>query len=206
MDIIATTVCVNYHDILKHMLPNSKFFSKWYIVTSPEDKNTTALIKDSRLKNIEILLYPDFYKKAKFNKGGAVRFAQKYIEKEHKSCNLLLLDADICLPDNFTSKLPDKLELDTLYGVSGRFDYWTLDDYKNKKNPHSYLHGHNCVGFFQLYKESSKYIYKNSQNCSKCDSEFIKLFKKKVNLKLSVSHLGKDEINWNGRINVLEYR
>jgi len=204
MDIIAITVCVNYHDILSHMLTNSKFFSKWYIVTCSKDA-TIELIKNSGL-NIEILLYPDFYKKATFNKGGAVRFAQQHVEKIHKSCNLLLLDADICLPDDFMSKLPAMLNADTLYGVSGRLDYWTLEDYKNKKNPRPYVHGSKCVGFFQLYKQSSKYMYKDSQNCSECDDEFIKLFKKKENLKFSVSHLGKEKVNWDGRINALEYQ
>jgi len=202
MDIIAITVCVNYHDILSHMLTNSKFFSKWYIVTSPEDKDTINLIKNSRLMNIEILLYPDFYKNATFNKGGAVRFVQEHIKKIHKLCNLLILDADIYLPDDFMTKLPSTLKEDTLYGVSGRFDYWTLDDYKNKMNPHTYVHGSKCVGFFQLYKQSPKYLYNNSQNCSKCDDNFIKLFKQRVNLKFVVSHLGKDKINWDGRVNV----
>jgi hypothetical protein len=188
------------------MLSNSKFFKKWYIVTSPEDKDTITLIKNSGLTNMEILLYQGFYKNATFNKGGAIKYALEHLQKDHKSCNVLLLDADICLPDDFMSKLPKTLDTDTLYGVSGRFDYWTLEDYKNKKNPHIYTHGSKCVGFFQLYRESRKYTYNNSKNCSSCDDDFIKLFKKKVNLKFTVCHLGKDKVNWDGRVNALEYQ
>jgi len=198
MDIIATTVCVNYHDILKHMLPNSKFFSKWYIVTSPEDKNTEALIKNSGLTNVEILLYPDFYKNAKFNFGGARHFSQEHIEKIHKSCNILFLDADISLPDNFMSKLPKTLEDDTLYGVEERVDYWNLPDFNNSKNGHKYIIG-KFLGFFQLYKSSPKYLYENSHNCSKCDTQFREKFPRKIKLDASVRHLGKSNENWNGR-------
>jgi hypothetical protein len=199
MNIIAITTCVNYHDILKHMLPNSKFFSKWYIVTSPEDKNTISLIENSGIANIEILLYNDFYKNSKFNFGGSRKFAQEYIDKHYTSSNILFLDADICLPVDFMNKLPKTIEDDTLYGVSDRFDYWTLDNYIRKKNPHKYCRGRDFVGFFQLYKQSPKYKYKDSQNCSICDNDFRGLFKEKINLQLSVRHLGKERINWNGR-------
>jgi len=50
MDIIAITVSVNYSDILKHMIDqNSKFFKVWYIVTSPEDKETVRLIEEKNI-------------------------------------------------------------------------------------------------------------------------------------------------------------
>lgn len=198
MEIIATTVCVNYHDILKHMLPNSKFFRKWYIVTSPEDTDTAALIGNSGLTNMEILLYPDFYKNASFNKGGAIRFAQEYIEKMHNSCNLLLLDGDISLPDDFMSKLPPKLEENILYGVDERVDYWNLPDFENSKKGRVYRIGA-LVGFFQLYKQSPKYLYDKSYNCSRCDIEFRDKFPYKIKLDVSVRHLGKSNENWNGR-------
>ena len=46
MDIIALSVSVNYDDILKHLIEqNSKFFLKWFIITSPEDTKTIELIK-----------------------------------------------------------------------------------------------------------------------------------------------------------------
>ena len=55
------------------------------------------------------------------------------------------------------------------------------------------------VGFFQLYKQSSIHTYKDSVNCGKCDDDFRNLFNIRYTLKLSVKHLGKEGVNWNGR-------
>ena len=107
MGVIAITICVNYDDILKNMLEqNSKFFDVWYIVTSAQDKNTQQLIIKASLKNVRMLLFDGFYKGAKFNKGGAICFAQTYIEKNHTNPVILILDADIYLPNDFLKKMP----------------------------------------------------------------------------------------------------
>ena len=194
-EIIAVTTSVNYHDILKHNLDNLKHFKIWYIIVSPEDDGTVSLVRD--IPNIKILIYDGFYKNAKFNFGGSRLFAQEYINKNHESSNILFLDADIYLPSNLN--LPLVIENDTIYGTSERIDYHTLDDFINGKNPHKYRGGHHFNGFFQLYKQSPKYLYKNSDNCSQCDGDFRDLFKNKINLNLSVKHLGQDGIHWNGR-------
>ena len=97
--------------------------------------------------------------------------------------------------------LPRKLENCILYGVSERLYYWTIDDFIKGNNPHKYFHGGDFVGFFQLYKQNSNYKYKESYNCSECDNSFKKLFKNNLKvLQISVKHLGKCEVNWNGRV------
>ena len=198
MEIIAVTVCVNFHDILKHIVyQNSKFFKKWLIVTSQEDTNTIDLINEVNKENIQILIYSYFYKNAKFNKGGSLFFAQEYIDKNYKKANILFLDCDIYLPDDFMDRLPSSLEDDTLYGVS-RTDFWTLEDFVNNKNPHPKKNPH-FLGFFQLYKQNS-YKYKDSYNCSGCDCVFRNNFRnKKKKLDIHVKHLGRNGPNWNGR-------
>ena len=199
MDIIAVTTCVNYSDILKHVIfQNSKFFKLWYIVTSSNDENTIALINEINIPNIQILFYSDFYKNSKFNFGGSRLFAQEYIDKNHQSANILFLDADIYLPDNFIETLPNTLEDNTLYGILKRLDYWTLDDFTNNTNHHLYIHSSKFVGFFQLYKQCS-YKYENSYNCSKCDVIFRDKFPKRKNLQLTVKHFGREGVNWDGR-------
>ena len=143
MDITTITICVHYSDILKHMLKqNSSFFKVWYIVTSPEDTLTQTLVQESDLDNVKILIYNDFYKNnCKFNKGGALGFAQKYIDENHKDTNILILDADIYLPDHFMERLPEKLKENTLYGVKQRLDYPKLEDFiENKKSFSSKRH------------------------------------------------------------------
>jgi hypothetical protein len=201
MEIIAISVCVNYHDILYHNIDqNIKFISKWYIITSPDDVLTQKLIKEKNISNIELIIYNNFYNNCKFNKGGAIRQVQDYIDLHYNESNILLLDSDIYLPNNFSEKLPNILQNDTIYGVSERIDYWKLTDFNNNINPHKYKCSKNFVGFFQLYKQNSKYKYENSYNCAKCDDSFKDKFYKKINLDLIVKHLGKDGINWNGRI------
>jgi len=199
MHIIALTVCVNYADILKYTMQNHNFFEKWYIITSPDDMNTINTIKDLNYSNIECLIYNDFYKNSSFNKGGAVKFGQNYINSHHTDSNILLLDADIYLPDNFLESLPEKLENNTLYGVTNRFDYWTKDEFLNKQNPHRYPLSNAFVGFFQLYKQGHTNTYLDSYNCAVCDHTWSNTFKVKRNLDLSVIHLGRDGVNWNGR-------
>ena len=205
MDIIALTICVNYSDILKHLLEqNAKLLKTWYIVTSPDDKETVKLIHESKLPNVRVLFYTKFYLNAKFNKGGAVRFAQEFINGCYSNANVLILDADILLPSNFKEVLPAVLANNTLYGVTRRTDYWTLHDFINKTSPHKYAPGDTFPGFFQLYKQNPKYLYKNSNNCAKCDDEFRELFaNNKINLDISVDHLGQEGVNWNGRVGVI---
>lgn len=199
MEIIAITTCVNYSDILEVMIPqNAKFFKKWYIVTSPEDTDTAKLITDTNASNIEMIVYDGFYKEATFNFGGSRLYGQEHVDKHHESANILFLDADIYLPDNFTEMLPPTIEDDTVYGVTNRTDYWTLDDFNNETNPYVYPLQLHIVGFFQLYKQC-KHKYQQSYNCSACDLEFISKFNNKINLKLSLKHLGRDGVNWDGR-------
>lgn len=200
-EIIAITVCVNYSDILKHTIcQNSKFLKKWYIITDKNDKDTIRLINKLKISNVTLLYYNHFFVNAKFNKGGAIKCIQEYTDNEHTNSNILILDSDIYLPDNFLEKLPIIIEENTLYGVKERLDYWSYDDYINDKNPHKYIYGDKFVGFFQLYNNSNTELkYKDSNNCSTCDMEFLRLFPNKIHIDISVKHLGRDGVNWNGR-------
>lgn len=206
IEIVAVTVAVNYSDILKHVLSqNCTFFKTWIIVTSSADKKTIQLIKRSGKKNIKTLIYNDFYiDDCKFNKGGALKFAQEYVCNNFNNTNILILDADIWLPDDFMEKLPDTLEDDSLYGASERLDYWSIEDFTNNTNPHRHPYSRKFIGFFQLYKQSPDYKYQQSINCGDCDLMFKELFSKKVLLKLSVKHLGQKNINWDGTVSKIE--
>jgi len=202
MEIIGITVSVNYSDILKHILAtNATFLKKWIIVTTAEDTATRSLIAEANLPNIEILLFDQFYSNgAVFNKGGAIRYAQNYVYKQYPSSNILILDSDILLPEKFRASLPATLQENTLYGVLERVDYWTEDDFVERKNPHIFPEGSKLVGFFQLYKGSDTgKLYNQSTNCSICDDEFKDSFPRRKHLYISVSHFGKERENWNGR-------
>jgi hypothetical protein len=202
MDIIGITVSVNYDDILKHLLEqNSKILKLWYIITSPEDKNTIDLVNEANLSNVKLLIYNDFKKNASFNKGGGLLFGQEHVYQTHgENNNILILDSDIYLPDNMLEILADGIKDDTIYSAFERFDYSTLNDFINRKNPKRPWKENEILGFFQLYKGSSKYKYKSSNNCGICDENFRNLFNgKRELLNITVCHLGNARVSWNGR-------
>jgi hypothetical protein len=120
----------------------------------------------------------------------------------YSSANILFLDGDIYLPDDFTEKLPSALEDDTLYG-SHRTDYWTVKGFTEGTESHAWRKP-NFEGFFQLYKQNEKYKYADSYNCSKCDDVFKGKFPNKRMLDIRVKHLGKNGDHWNGRAHTNE--
>lgn len=200
MDIIAITICVNFDDILFHTMDqNAKIVKEWYIVTSPNDYDTINLIEMKKLPNIKVLFYDKFFVKAKFNKGGAVRYAQQYVHQLYPDGNILLLDADVMLPDTLIEHLPSVLEPDVLYGVTERIDFNTLDDFLTRTNGSVCFYGGALVGFFQLYKGSDKYLYIDSDSCCICDNDFRDSFPRKQLIQQSIPHLGVSGVNWEGR-------
>lgn len=202
MSIIALTVCVNYSDILQHGIKiNAKSLKHWYIITSPEDKDTASLVEYVNLPNVSLLIYNDFFKDASINKGGAIRFGQQYIKNNYKNENnaILLLDADITFTGDILEKIPKTLEKNTLYGIKERRDYSNLKDYKNSQNGTFYVCSTHHVGFFQLYSQDTDIFYEESIDCGGCDNEFKFLFPNLKILDIRVKHLGKECVNWYGR-------
>ena len=206
-NLIAITVSTNYDDILSVVIhQNQRFFQTWYIVTHPTDYETIDLVESAGYPNIQ-LLYFDFYNKAVFNKGGAIRMVQEYVREIHMWKPILLLDSDIFLPDDFYDVVSAiDVKPDTLYGVSGRYDYPSYYDFIEDTEAYYYPAAKEFFGFFQLYKQSGLKLYKDSNNCSMCDGNFAMAFKKKINLPLVVKHLGCMMENWNGRKSKDDFR
>lgn len=206
-NLIAITVSTNYDDILSVVIhQNQRFFQTWYIVTHPTDYETIDVVENAGYPNIQ-LLYFDFYKKAVFNKGGAIRMAQEYVREIHMWKPILLLDSDIFLPDDFYDVVSAiDVKPDTLYGVSKRYDYPSYYDFIEDTNMYDHPAARGFYGFFQLYKQSALKEYKDSNNCSTCDGNFTLLFKKKIGLPLTIKHLGCMMQNWDGRKSKDDFR
>jgi len=99
MRIIGITVSTKYNDLLKVIIPlNLPKLEKWFIVTHKDDKATIELCQ--KHSKIEILYY-DFYSKPqwKFNKGGALRYAQQVVYAKYPNYWYLIFDSDIILPE-----------------------------------------------------------------------------------------------------------
>lgn len=206
--LICITVSTKYDDILKICLPhNAQFFDKWYIITDRNDNPTINLIRSFDRTNIEILFFDFYHGGVRFNKGGAIRMGQLHVEANHPNCNILLLDSDIYLPDNFSSIMENIIiEENTLYGVEKRIDYYFLKNFRHNKPSREYNLSKEFVGFFQLYNSShrNKYLYEDSYNCAICDNKFVELFdcSQRIIIEgLHVKHLGRPEINWDSRRN-----
>ena len=150
-------------------------------------------------------MYYNFYNNNKtFDKGGSIRYVQKnIITSLNYIGNILLLDSDIYLPDNF-SEIMNNIEIknDTLYGTTTRNDFYSYENFKNNKVDYQYPWSKDFQGYFQLYKFNENKLYNESQNCSLCDLEFINFFRNKVIIpNLCVAHLGKNSLHWDTRKN-----
>jgi hypothetical protein len=195
-------ICVStkYANLLDIIIPqNAKFFKKWYIVTHIDDKETIDIINKHNFPCIEVLFF-DFYKNATFNKGGAIKYAQSFIKDGE---NVLLLDSDIFIPDKFSHFLDEikenDIEYDVLYSFE-RYDFHTFSDFIKNENGIRYMS--TFMGFFQLYKQRSHMLYRDSENCRVCDADFALFFPKQRMLEHTIiKHLGKDNVNHFGRTN-----
>jgi hypothetical protein len=201
IDIIGITICVNFDDILYHTIDqNAKMVKILYIITSPTDSDTINLLVMKNLPNVKVLYFDKFFvNNAKFNKGGAVRYGQEHVHALYPDANVLLLDADVILPETLYSHLPSALEPDVLYGVTERLDYHTLDDFLTRQNGNVCCYGAALVGFFQLYRGTDRYLYKDSDSCCTCDNDFRDSFPRHQFIELSIAHLGVSGVNWEGR-------
>jgi hypothetical protein len=136
-----------------------------------------------------------------FNKGGALRMAQRIANKNFYNDFKLILDSDICLPPIFLEVLKDKnLDEEAIYGAP-RWLYNTVDDFKhkplNRKLEDHWVKMNTVIGFFQLYK--SKNLYEESVDCGQIDIDFCEKFKTKKFINLIVNHIGEPYKNWKGK-------
>lgn len=114
MKIECITVCVNYADFLREMLPYTvHLFDDYVVVTSPNDGETKELC---RRWSIRCLVTDDFTSRGdEFCKGRGI---QRGLDSLSMSDWVLHLDADMALPSTFRQSLEHAhLQTDCVYGV-----------------------------------------------------------------------------------------
>lgn len=201
-ELVAITICVNYADYLGTTLPhNVESVDRIYIGTSKTDEGTQELCNKYPDK-VKVFLFDDEtqirYNRAKFNKSGLVRYIQEYAHRTHPDAWILILDADILLPNDIKASVESHaVEKNSLYGML-RHDYHTMADYTAQKRNNLYPLKH--AGYFQLYFDKSKYYPTFSKDCSACDIVFQRLFHHRPMLPGHACHLGKPGVNWYGRM------
>jgi len=208
--LIGICVSYNYMDTLKFMLPiNYKHFTKIYIITQ---KNDIATINFSRkFHNVKVIFYELINLQKKFDKWGAIKFAQKIIYKQHPGYWYLILDSDIILPSNFI-KILENSDLKENYLYSGVRTNIPQSSKILSLNGHTYNNeplNNLFLGSFQLYKLPIYQPLFHRQDtrwgtAQAGDVYFNRLFKyKRILTNLVYLHLGlrtgTAKNNWNGK-------
>jgi hypothetical protein len=200
LKIAGLCISYNYYDTLKFMLPaNHMHFDKLYIVTQKDDTATVKLCK--KYKNVKILYYNFSNNGKKFDKYGAMKYAQRIIYKNHPDHWYANIDSDIVLPNNFKSILKKtKLDKNNIYGIT-RKEVLKSSELVDKNKLTDIDYGDKrVIGFFQLYKKKALQHSKYN-NAADGDVKFGYNFKKKIKLHhLKSLHLGPKFVNWNGKV------
>jgi len=200
---IAVTLCINYSDYLVYTLStNTEIFKKVIVITEESDNETISI---NQYENCELFITDRKNRnKSVFNKSAMIRHAQHYVHKKYPNDWICLIDADTEIPQSVASLIDlSTLDKKAIYGLK-RFIYMTLDSYKdilNKGQLETEKHKH-VIGCMQLYFNKNMLYQRNSYNCSSCEIDFAKQFKKEVYFKLPnyyCKHLGEIFVNWNGR-------
>src|SRR5579885_73227 len=177
MYIEAVTVCVNYSEFLREVIPfNAGIFNRWLIVTDSKDEETKDLCHKH---NLEFLATDDFYRDgAKFDKARGIDRGLQQLSHKDFVCHV---DADVILPPHTRNTLHSiNLDKNTIYGCdrvivtgwerwqrlkgSGFLHNFSRSHHFNICFPGGYnvgarwgdLHGGwTVIGFFQLWHSSA---------------------------------------------------
>lgn len=107
----AVTVCVDYSQYLEITAENRSQFDRWIVVTTREDRETQEVC---RKHDLDVVLTERLHQNGDpFNKGKAINDG---LDALAKSDWIVLLDADILLPDNFREAVErNDLRADHIY-------------------------------------------------------------------------------------------
>jgi aminoglycoside phosphotransferase (APT) family kinase protein len=208
-------VCINYSDFLRHTLPQTlRGFSDVTIITAQEDQDSIRLAKSLGAKVFVSDLW--FQNGAAFNKSGAIN---QWLSLQPLAW-ILILDADVYLPDAFRLNLAE-LNPQHLYSIPRRICElewdWVCPESQRPEYPLAIPPVHNgrvwrrptsqpaaLSGYFHLWNRgtSGQLFYPPSPNAAEYDVEFALKFPEAQRHYLpgDVIHLGPVKRNWSGRV------
>lgn len=202
-------VCLNYSDFLKITYKkNIRFFNPENYHVVIDEINDFETLKLCKELGITYHHFNDFHLNgSKFNKSGAIHMVQKKLHENFPDDWILLLDADIILPDNFEILFNEKcINKDAMYSLK-RYDYENEDDYyNNSKDSLVKYTGIDFMGFMQMYHRKKDLYDEFSKDGSNCDTMFRdKFFSSLTYLDDNeiLIHLGKCNDNCFGRVTKL---
>jgi hypothetical protein len=193
VEVVAIVVAVNYDGELTVTLPSLRKQADHVYVVTDGSESTRRIATEYGCNVIETDIWHE--NGAAFNKSGAIRLAQMHASQQHPDAWHLIVDADILVPDcikPIVSQLPDD---DRLY-CARRLDFHDVESLLAGKPSKEYPPW--AAGFFHLYRSPRLYA-EWSHSAERCDLEFAASFPSVGMLPITVAHLGKDGVNWEGR-------
>jgi len=215
LPLIGICVSYNYYDTLQFTLPvNYLHFDKIYLITQVNDVQTLEF--SQHFDNVHLLFYDFTNNNKKFDKFGALNYAQKKAYKAHPDSWYLILDSDIILPNNFIDILiKENLNTECIYGairnnVLKTSELLNKKQIINKDENSNFIYNNiiwcdntapSIIGCFQLYKKKV-YHRDNLDNAGNGDYYFgYDNFNTFCNLdNLTYFHLGATGVNWGGKV------
>lgn len=200
----AVIVSVDYNDFLILTLENNiKYLENITVVTSTSDTLCKEICDKFGVKCvITDRMYEDG---AKFNKGKAINEGIKSIQNPEW---ILLLDADIILPNNWNEIIKSNIFKKDAIHICSRNIIENYDDYQRWINGEQVgrIESSKGFGYFQLFNVNSNVIFggnpifpETSDDAAWSDLSFRNKFNNRVDIPISVVHLGKAYSNWKGR-------
>jgi hypothetical protein len=194
MQLIAITTSVNYTDYLAWCLESlSRVADGVCVVTEEHDSAIDACHR----YGATAIVYDGWDNKgAAFNKSGAIRHAQEKIHAAHPDAWYLLVDADVVMNGDARAIIEEHAtDADALYSAR-RVDYHTVEELRAGEPTKTY--GSLFAGYFQLYRRHVLYP-EWSRSAEGCDLAFVRQFASCSMLPMVVGHLGREQVNWEGR-------
>lgn len=196
VEIAAIVVAVDYDGELEVTLPHLRRVADHVYVVTKDDADETRRIVEASGCNV---LTTDVWHErgAAFNKSGALRLAQLYVQQTHPDAWQLILDADIVVPPNVRNVVASLPRDDDRLYVARRVDFHDNAAIDSGRPSHEYPPI--AAGFFHLHR--TRRLYADwSESAQQCDLDFAGTFAEVVIAPLVVFHLGRDGQNWRGRV------
>ena len=194
MQIVSFTTSVNYTDYLDWCLRSlSRVVDKIFVVTERHDSAFDAC---QRYDAIALPFDKWHENGAVFNKAGAVRYVQELLYREYPEAWYLAIDADVVMGENARRIIEQGAQDPAAIYSARRVDFHTMDALRS--GTPSKVYGSMFAGYFQFYRRHL-YYSEWSRSAEGCDLAFVRQFSACSILPLTVAHLGREQINWEGR-------
>jgi len=154
---------------------NRGYFDEYHVLHSPEDQSSLAAVcAQPKIKCHETRAFKEPAGE-RFNKARALGEAQKQLHADpaYNGALIVLLNADICLPQNFVLTLPQEPKPNTLYYTAARYVYCNAAALVQKSPDWVEASMSGARGFFQAYVSPASLTYPEASGANPANTSDI---------------------------------